>query len=92
MNDGENRKAAERGADGKKNKVNTGVINLNVSNDDGFLSPYSFEGTPVISSEVADFLENAVKAHSPKEKLILNVKGDCIDENERVQYAAAIKN
>lgn len=92
MNDGENRLTAERETDGNKSKVKTGVINLSVSNDDGFLSPYSSEGKPVISSEVAEFLENAVKAHSPKEKLILNVKGDCIDENERVQYAAAIKN
>ena len=75
-----------------KNTDEKAIIDMEVDSDEGFTSPYSAAGKPVISAEVADFLENAVKAHSPKEKLILNVKGDCIDENERVQYAAAIKN
>ncbi len=65
---------------------------MSVSNDDDFLSPYAENGKPVISSEVAEFLENAASAFHPSQPLALNVHGDCIDENERKAYPQAIKN
>lgn len=74
----------------KKREIKT--INMTVTDDDGFLSPYSEEGKPTISSEVADFLETAAKANRPKDKLRLAVRGDCIDEEEKKKYSAAIKN
>lgn len=68
------------------------IIEMEVSDDAGFTSPYSPAGKPVISAEVADFLDNAAKAYHPRRELALNVYGDCIDERERVRYAAAIRN
>lgn len=65
---------------------------MTVTDDDGFLSPYSEEGKPTISSEVAEFLETSAKANHPKEKLRLVVRSECIDEEEKKKYAAAIKN
>lgn len=68
------------------------VIDMEVTSDEGFTSPYSAAGRPVISSEVADFLENAADAFHPREQLTLNVFGDCIDDGEKVRYDAAIRN
>ena len=68
------------------------VIDMEVDSDEGFTSPYSAAGKPVISSEVADFLENAVDAFHPRESLTLNVYGDCIDDGEKARYGAAIRN
>ena len=41
---------------------------------------------------MADFLETAAKANRPKDKLRLAVRGECIDEEEKKKYSAAIKN
>ena len=68
------------------------VIDMEVDSDEGFTSPYSAAGKPVISSEVADFLENAADAFHPRESLTLNVYGDCIDDGEKARYGAAIRN
>lgn len=37
------------------------LIRMQVKEDSGFLSPYCLQGEPVVSSEVSDFLDNAVK-------------------------------
>lgn len=76
----------------KKELPITHTINMHVSNDDNFLSPYSMGEEPVISQEVAEFLENTVRAMPSKEGFSLNIKGDCIDENEKQKYSLAIKN
>ncbi len=68
------------------------TIDMTVTDDGNFLSPYSEDGKPVISSEVADFLENAAKAYRPKDTLVVSIHGDCIDDCEKKKYAAAIKN
>lgn len=76
----------------KQNLSTPAVLHLNVIADSDFLSPYSSGNTPVISSEVADFLENAASAYHPDKELILNVSGDCISDDERQIYTQAIKN
>lgn len=73
-----------------KNK--NSIINLNVLDDSNFLSLYSLEGKPVISSEIADFLENSAKEFHPKDDLTLNIYSSCIDNNEKAIYSKAIKN
>lgn len=67
-------------------------IMLAVTDDSNFLSPYCPPGEPVISSEVAEYLENAVKAYHPNQKLKLTITGDCIDESEEKVYKTAIRN
>lgn len=75
-----------------KKEVQTSTINMTVLNDDDFLSPYSETSTPMISSEVADFLENSANVFHPKDKLQLNVYTNCVDEVEQQLYPNAIKN
>lgn len=67
------------------------IVNMNVKDDTDFLSVFSTSETPVISSEVADFLETSTHSIRPNEQLSLHVKSDCIDENEQKIYSAAIK-
>ncbi|OLA93334.1 MAG: hypothetical protein BHW64_07045 [Candidatus Melainabacteria bacterium LEY3_CP_29_8] len=76
-----------------KNKIEiNGDIILTIINDDNFLSPYSPTYKPIISSEVAEFIENCANEYHPKTNLILNIYSNCIDENEKETYNNAIKN
>ena len=67
-------------------------INMTVTNDDDFLSPYSPTASPIVSSDVAEFLENGANKFLPKQKMQLDVHSDCIDDNEKVIYDKAIRN
>lgn len=67
-------------------------INISVSDDSQFLSAFSEIGKPVISADVADFLENSTSAFSPAQSLRLTVYGKCIDEEEKPKYSQAIRN
>lgn len=67
-------------------------LNMSVTDDSDFLSPYAETGKPVISTEVADFLTTSANAYHPKTKLKINIKSDCISEAEKPVYKAAIRN
>ena len=67
------------------------ILNMTVKNDDAFLSPYSGIGAPIISSEVADFIESNTHSLSPRESYTLRIHSDCIDEGEKIEYDSAIK-
>lgn len=79
------REACERDENGRV------ILNMTVKNDDGFLSVYSSTDTPVISAEVADFIENKTKSILPTEPLALHIHSDCIDEDEKELYKKAVK-
>lgn len=66
------------------------VIHMLVKDDDNFLSSYSATDTPMISSEVAEFIEMRTRAIPPKEPLLLRIQSNCIDQKEQEQYRAAI--
>lgn len=68
------------------------IINMNVSDDSGFLSPFSTTEAPVISSDVADFIEKSTKHTLPDEKYTLRIKGKSIDSSERSLYETAIRS
>lgn len=67
------------------------IVNMNVKDDTDFLSVFSTSETPVISSDVAEFLEKSTLTIRPNEQLALHVKSDCIDEKEQILYKNAIK-
>ncbi len=67
------------------------ILRMNVKDDSGFLSSFSVGEKPVISDEVAAFLENSTVALPPAQPLALHIQSDCIDEGERVEYRSAIK-
>lgn len=74
----------------KKNDDGRVIINMIVKDDSGFLSPFSENESPSISSEVAEFLENETKTMLPRQLLTLRIKSNCIDDNEKVMYVKAI--
>lgn len=67
------------------------VIDMTVKNDDDFLSVYSGGEAPIISSDVAEFIESSTRSLSPREKYTLIIHSDCIDEKEKNEYDLAIK-
>lgn len=70
----------------------TKILNITINDKSNFISPYSETGKPVINYDVADFLENSVKAFAPQDSIILNVCSDVITSEEREEFAKAIKN
>lgn len=68
------------------------IISISVLKDDDFLSYYSINEQPIITTEVADCLENSVKHLKPKTKLHFIFKSNEIDENEEIAYEKAINN
>ena len=67
------------------------IIQMNVKDDANFLSEFSESATPVISTEVAEFIENETNAVPPNEDFTLQVYNDCIDDREEKVYSTAIK-
>lgn len=67
------------------------IVNMTVKDDADFLSVFSTGDTPVISSEVAEFLENSTHSVLPKEQLTLRIHSNCIDDNEKEEYRKAVK-
>ena len=68
------------------------IINMTITDNSNFLSPYCQEGKPVISSEVADFLENCANEFHPKENFDLCITGKTLTEAEKTTYQEAIRN
>ncbi len=66
------------------------VIDMTVTDDSNFLSPFSMKTQPVISTDVADFLETSTCSYVPDESFSLKIHSDCIDENEQKVYPKAI--
>lgn len=67
------------------------VLKMTVKDDDEFLSPYSGDGQSVISSEAADFIDNAAKPLDLNRKVHIIIRGATIDDEEKKVYRAAIK-
>ena len=67
------------------------VIDMTVENDDGFLSSFSENDTPVIASDVAAFIEDSAEPIKSREPLVLRIHSECIDEREQVVYRDAIR-
>lgn len=67
------------------------VISMNVNNDNHFLSEFSENDTPVISREVAEFIEDSTPALRKNEELTLVIKSGCIDGEEKKLYRRAVK-
>ena len=59
-------------------------INMTINNDDDFLSHFCEPGKPLISTELADFIENSANDFHPNEKLSLNIYSNCITDDEKV--------
>ena len=67
------------------------IINMNVKDDTNFLSVYSMTDSPVISSDVAAFIESATETADSNEKITLKIHSREIDEEEKQIYDKAIR-
>ncbi|MGN1399547.1 MAG: hypothetical protein ACI4WG_06095 [Erysipelotrichaceae bacterium] len=74
-----------------RDEENRIIINMNVKDDSDFLSVFSQSDTPVISTEVAEFIENSTNSIPPKEQLTLRIHSSCIDDSEKILYQKGIK-
>lgn len=74
-----------------RDQENRIVIPMTVKDDSNFLSVFSENKTPVISTEVADFIENSTHSIPPQEPLTLRIHSNCIDDREQEVYQRAIK-
>lgn len=75
----------ERDEDGRA------IIELTVLRDEGFLSDFSAGTRPVISGEVAQYLEESAMRFLPKEPICIKIYGDCIDKMEEKLYIDGLK-
>ena len=87
------RAADEKAARYKYERDNEGsiIINMKVDDDSDFLSVFSSSKTPVISSEVADFIEHNTCSAPSGERFVLRIYSNCIDDEEKEIYRSAIK-
>lgn len=70
----------------------TQEICLCVADDSNFLSPFFADGYPIISEEIAEYFNHNIKRRAKWRSLKIKIASGCIDEQERVIYANAIKN
>lgn len=68
------------------------LIEINVSDDSGFLSPYSVNSLPLISSETADFLNHSIRHVKADSQLNITFVGSEISQEERPVYERAVHN
>ena len=67
------------------------VVKMTIQDDKHVLSEFSQTETPVIDSEVAEFIENSTLSIPVKEPLNLRITSDCITDNEKEAYSKGIK-
>lgn len=79
------KRIAERDADGRV------VVNMTVKDDTDFLSSFSPRSNPVISTEVAEFIENSTYLLHSTDAMTLRIHSNCVDEQEKIDYPCAIK-
>jgi hypothetical protein len=67
------------------------VIPLVIDDDSDFLSVFSESAIPVISTDVADYLEEKTSSLPPHQPLTLKIRSNCIDPEEQNTYKEAIR-
>lgn len=87
----ETKKEADRKLRERRKERERYVISMNVKDDGGFLSEYSENETPIISADVADFIESSTVRVRPGDVLTLKIKSNAIDVDEKQLYDRAIR-
>ncbi|MBQ2769599.1 MAG: hypothetical protein IJD48_01185 [Clostridia bacterium] len=74
-----------------KDEQNRVVVDITVQDDEEFLSKFSQTETPVINTEVANFIETTTTSIPAKESLTLRIHSNCITDEEKGLYSKGIK-
>lgn len=83
--------ARARADEVERDEEGRAVISMTVLQDEDFLSAFSAGSLPVVSSEVAEFIDESAHAFLPKEPVRINIYSDCIDQEEERIYTEALK-
>lgn len=75
----------------KLDDENRAILNLKISDDSNFLSPYYYD-KPIISNDVASFINLNKAILLWKYGLTINIISDVIDKDEEETYKNAIKH
>lgn len=67
------------------------ILAMTVRSDESLLSPFSSGRAPVISSELAEFIEQKASPLSPSAPLALYIYSDCVEEEEKPVYETAVR-
>lgn len=68
------------------------VLNINVSDDDCILSKYNDDGQEIISSDMADFVNNLVKSVPSDKEIVLDISCSKCSPEKQKRYKKAIVN
>ena len=83
------RKAKER--EYKRDENGNIVIPLVVQDDSDFLSVFAETETPLISTDIAEYLEEKTEDIPADEPLVLRIRSSCIDPVEQEAYRKGVK-
>ena len=67
------------------------IIPMTVRDDSDFLSPFSEGAAPLISTDVAEYLEEKTEDLPRRTELILQIRSSCIDPEEQAAYRLGVR-
>ena len=67
------------------------IVDMMILDDSSFISPFC-GGAPVVSQEVATYLDNAIKNVPPKGEITLHISSDVIAKDKESIHIQSIKN
>lgn len=73
-------------------KLPKAEIKLTIHDDSDVVSPYSEPEKPVISGELADYLENIASNYLPAQPIAITFYSDCVDDKEQATFDKAVRN
>lgn len=85
--------AKQRSAEHRHRRDDYGrvIVDMTVNDDTNFLSVFSASNNPVISAEVAEFIEASTRSILPKDQITMRIHSSCIDDDEKEIYRSAIR-
>lgn len=75
-----------------EDKKGRAILKINVSDDDCILSKYNDDGQEIISSDMADFMNNLVKSVPSEKDIVLDITCAECSEDKQKRYKKAIVN
>lgn len=85
------REAEQRALDRRADADGRTVIPMTVRDDSDFLSPFSEGAAPLISADVAEYLEEKTEDLPRRSELTLRIRSSCIDPAEQEAYRLGVR-
>ena len=85
------REAEQRALERRTDAEGRAIIPMTVRDDSDFLSPFSEGATPLISTDVAEYLEEKTEELPRGKELVLQIRSGCIDPAEQEAYRLGVK-